>query len=469
MNKVPSLRFLFRNSFFIPIFLATCLLISSPVPAQEDWSQEGLSHLKREQYTEAIEAFSKAIAEAYNNRGVAWHHKGDYEKAIADYNRALELHPRYAEALNNRGVARAYKGDYDKAIRDCTEATKINPSYADAYNNRGYAWQQKGDLDKAIVDYTETLDINPQYVRAYNSRGFAWAIKGDYDKAIADYDKALEIRPRYADVYNKRGSAWVQKGELEKAILDYTEAVVIDPEFENAYFNRAVVWTRQGNFEEAIADYTKAIAINLEYSEAYNQLARILAMCPDAQYRDGEKSLGYGKKAVERNPRAGTFDTLAAAHAEQGQFEDAVNSQKKAIRLLKEKGGTEECLAAYRERLKSYEARKPWHQTLAEAEYGQAGDLVHEESPGGRQASNQKIFSLQVDAFEYIENAERLTAQLKKKDYEAWTVPMTDSGGKVLHTVFCGKYASMAQAKEAAAALKKNENISPSIREIDTP
>jgi tetratricopeptide (TPR) repeat protein len=454
------------TALFVPFLLAACLLISSQVLAEEDWSQQGLSHLKAKRHKEAIDAFSKAIAEAYNNRGVAWHHKGDYDNAISDYDKALELHPHYAEALNNRGVAWAYKGDYDKAISDCTEAVKINPLYANAYNNRGYAWQQKGDLDKAIADYSEALGIDEQYVQAYHSRGFAWAGKGDYDRAIADYDKALEIRPRYADVYGKRGTAWAHKGDLDKAIADYTEAVEIDPEFEEVYYNRAVVWNRKGNCDKAIADFTQALKINPDYSEAYNQLARTLAMCPDAKHRNGAKAVKYANKALELSLKAGYLDTLAAAYAEQGQFEDATREQEKAIDLLAGKGGTEKRLAAYRERLKSYKEHKTWRQTLVEAEDEQGGE---KETPAGSQVSTPKIFSLQVGAFQSRENAEKMTARLKKKGYAAWTVPMPYSGGKVLHTVLCGKYDTLDQAKTAAAALKKNENISSSIRAIDTP
>jgi tetratricopeptide (TPR) repeat protein len=454
------------TALFVPFLLAASLLIPAQVPAQEDWSQQGLSHLKAKRHKEAIDAFSKAIAEAYNNRGVAWHQKGDYDNAISDYNKALELHPHYAEARNNRGVAWAYKGDYDKAISDCTEAVKINPLYANAYNNRGYAWQQKGDLDKAIADYTEALTIDEKYVQAYHSRGFAWACKGEYDKAIADYDKALEIRPRYADVYGKRGSAWSHKGNLDKAIADYTKALEIDPEFDEAYYNRAVIWNRKGKCEKAIADFTQALDINPDYSEAYNQLARTLAMCPDAKHRNGAKAVEYAKKALELNLKVGYLDTLAAAYAEQGQFEDAVREQEKAIELLAGKGGTQKSLAASRERLKSYKEHRTWWQASVEAKDEPGGE---KESPAGSHVVTPKIFSLQVGAFKSRKNAEKMTSRLKKKGYEAWTVPMTYSEGKVLHTVLCGKYATLDQAKRAAAALKKNENMPSSIRSIDTP
>jgi len=81
----------------------------------------------------------------------------------------------------------------------------------------------------------------------------------------------------------------------------------------------------------------------------------------------------------------------------------------------------------------------------------------------------QKIFSVQVGAFRSLKNAEKLTARLKKKGYAARTIPMLYSGGKVLHTVLCGKYNKLSQAKTAAAQLRENENISTSIRAIEKP
>ncbi|MBW1703510.1 MAG: SPOR domain-containing protein, partial [Deltaproteobacteria bacterium] len=136
------------------------------------------------------------------------------------------------------------------------------------------------------------------------------------------------------------------------------------------------------------------------------------------------------------------------------------------------------------ERLKSYEAHKTWRQTQAEAEYDLGEDIIHwarlqseggkdqvsqTEAAGGAHVSSQKIFSVQVGAFRSRVNAEKLTARLKKKGYAARAIPMLYSGGKVLHTVLCGKYATLQQAKAAAAAFSKNEKMSSSIRAIDAP
>ena len=74
---------------------------------------------------------------AFNNRGIVYDHKGEYDRAIADYDRAIELVPNDATAYNNRGVAYGKKGDYDRAIRDYDQAIRLKPDHANAFINRG--------------------------------------------------------------------------------------------------------------------------------------------------------------------------------------------------------------------------------------------------------------------------------------------------------------------------------------------
>ncbi len=115
------------------------------------------------------------------------------------------------DAYNNRGLAWYDKEDYDRAIDDYNKALKINPLFADAYNNRGLAWNNKGDYDRAIADYNKALEINPRDAEAYNNRGLAWHNKGNYDRAIDDYSIALDINPRDPETYKNRACSYYQK------------------------------------------------------------------------------------------------------------------------------------------------------------------------------------------------------------------------------------------------------------------
>jgi tetratricopeptide (TPR) repeat protein len=85
--------------------------------------------------------------------------KKEYDRAIADFNQALLLNPKYAEAFYNRGIAYYDKKEYDRAIADYNQALLLNPKDAEAFNNRGIAYELKGDKVKAIESYRQALAV----------------------------------------------------------------------------------------------------------------------------------------------------------------------------------------------------------------------------------------------------------------------------------------------------------------------
>ena len=107
----------------------------------------------------------KPSAEDVFARGLAYHEKGDYDKAIAEYTEAIRLDQSYAKAYYYWGLAYRSKRDYEKAITDYTEAVRLDPTDAEVYNKRGIAYHATGDYDKAIADHTEAIRLNRQTPR----------------------------------------------------------------------------------------------------------------------------------------------------------------------------------------------------------------------------------------------------------------------------------------------------------------
>ena len=128
----------------------------------------------------------------YFNRGVIEKANGDFDSAIADYTRAIELDPTYAAAYSNRGNAKQAKGDLDGAIADCNRAIELDPKDAMAHKNRGVAKKAKGDLEGAIADYNRAIELDPKYSAAYFHRGIAKKAKGDLKAAVDDINGAIE-------------------------------------------------------------------------------------------------------------------------------------------------------------------------------------------------------------------------------------------------------------------------------------
>jgi lipoprotein NlpI len=194
-----------------------------------------------------------------NGRGSANDDAGNYEKAIADYDKAIGLKPDYDEAYNNRGVAYDNVGNPRQAILDYSMAIRLDPQYAEAYNNRSGSYEDLGDHERALADINRAIALDPDIPEYFNNRGNVYSSVGDFDSAIRDYNKAIEMNPNYANAFNGRGNAYSYgKGEYENAIRDYSKALELNPDQTNARWAKGVflfVLARYGEAEEILVQH----------------------------------------------------------------------------------------------------------------------------------------------------------------------------------------------------------------------
>jgi len=167
-----------------------------------------------------------------------------------------------AVAYRNRGLSYLDKGEVDRAIADYSRALKLNPD-ADAYHSRGNAYLRKGQYDRAIADYGRALELNPKDAFAYSSRGNAYRRKGEYDRAVADYGRAFELNLKDAEVYYNRGSVYFDTGEFAKASADFLH-VIDEKEDAHAMLLRYIARAR---LKENAASELEANASRLKSQE----------------------------------------------------------------------------------------------------------------------------------------------------------------------------------------------------------
>ena len=210
------------------------------------------------------------LAITYRNRGYAWRYKGDFDRAIADYDQAIGFDPKDALAYFNRGYAWRAKGDNDRAIADYTEAIRLDPKNAVAYNNRGNAWGAKDDLDRAVADYDQAIGINPKFVAPYQNRCLARAIAGrNLPQALSDCDQALGLRPNDANTMDSRGFVYLRLGRLDDAIVEYDAAVKRSAPTAFTLFGRGIAKQRNGDTAGGDADMAAAKAIDASIAEKF--------------------------------------------------------------------------------------------------------------------------------------------------------------------------------------------------------
>ena len=194
----------------------------------------------------------------YYNRGIAKQVKGNLDGAIADYDRAIELNPRYAHAYTNRGRAKRVKGNLDGALADYDRAIELDPDDVRAYCNRGFAKWTMGHLDDALADYDRAIELDPNDARVYNLRGFTKRTMGDLDGALADYNRAIKTDPKFAIAYAGRGFVKRMKGNLDGATADYDRALELDPKDVDAYYGRGVARYDKRDWSNALLEFRKA-------------------------------------------------------------------------------------------------------------------------------------------------------------------------------------------------------------------
>ena len=275
------------------------------------------------QYAEILISFFTGVLndspqdfEAYYNRAFVYYSNPspNYEKAIDDYTRTIELSPNLTKVHINRGNVYSKKPnpDYELAIKDYTSELERNPDDALAYYNRGTArlLKQNPDYKRAISDYTYALELNPDYMDAYANRGNAYIHKQnpDYNRAVSDYTSALKIKPKVAEIHYARGNAYMMRlnPDHNLAISDYTSAIDYNPNYIEAYYNRGNAYANKPtpNYVEAIKDYTSAIKKSPGFALAYYARANLRAKrgdCAGAK-SDYTTAVGIEPIIVQRLP-----------------------------------------------------------------------------------------------------------------------------------------------------------------------
>ncbi len=249
-----------------------------------------------------------------------------------------------------------------QAIDYYTGKIRLNPSSPSNWSNRAMVWYEKGEIEIAIKDATEAIRLDPKVAITHNNRGMAFAQKGEIDAAIKDYTEAIRLDPKHATAYYNRGNTHYNKSDLDAAIKDYTEAIRLDPKDAKAYAGRGNSLEAKGDFDAAIKDYTEAIRLDPKYAYSLHGLARLYATCPDDKYRDGKRAVELATKACELSAWKdwGKIDTLAAAYAESGNWDNAIKYQEQAIELATD----EKDKAGGRERLELYKNKKPYREEV---------------------------------------------------------------------------------------------------------
>jgi Flp pilus assembly protein TadD len=143
-------------------------------------------------------------------------------------------------------------------------------------------------------------------------------------------------REQQADEAFARGSEALDQHQYDTAIAEFTEAIRLDPQDDAAYFNRGYAYDKKKEYAKAVSDYRESVRLAPDDPDGYSNLAWLLATCPEDGLRDGKRAVELATRACELSgwTDANDIENLAAAHAEDRRFDEAVRWQTKALDVM---------------------------------------------------------------------------------------------------------------------------------------
>jgi tetratricopeptide (TPR) repeat protein len=300
---------------------------------------------------------------AHNNLGYDLAHQGRPAEAIEHYQKALEINPDFAEAHNNLGTALLNQGRLEEASEHYHQALDKDPAFAEAHNNLGILLTKQGGTAEAIEEYRKAIELNPNCAEFYNNLGNLLAAQRWADEAIGQFQKALEVEPDNAKVRYNLANILSAQGRWDEAIEHYQQALKQMPDSTHAHYQLGLALQSRGRFTAAIAQFQKVLELDPRHVTAQNNLAWLLATCPENSLRNGNKAVEVAQQAVQlsggNSPEI--LDTLAAAYAEAGRYPEAVETARRASDLSAAQNN-KPLAEATQSQLGLFETHSPYHE-----------------------------------------------------------------------------------------------------------
>ncbi|HEV8060515.1 MAG TPA: tetratricopeptide repeat protein [Gemmataceae bacterium] len=330
----------------------------------------GLMRARLGRSDEALKDYSDAIRLApnwfapYIHRAELQRSRGKLDPALVDFDKAIELVKNVSPKMRQgegehvlamlhctRGETRYDRFDEDDAEADFAEAARQN--LQTAANHLAEMWMRRHKYPKALEQYDRLINLRPESAQGYLNRGTVKEAMADLEQAEADYSEAIRLQPDGTPGYLLRGRVRHRLGRYDDALMDLSDHLRLHPQDVEGYLTRAALHGERATWPAAFEDLNAAYRIAPNSQFVCNSLAWKLATCPDAQHRDGPRAIALARQACEATAWETPYflDTLAAAYAETGAFEEAVRWQTKAVAL-----SLEEMKAARESRLKLYQA-----------------------------------------------------------------------------------------------------------------
>jgi tetratricopeptide (TPR) repeat protein len=256
------------------------------------------------------------------------------------------------------GASSAGPNDFDRFRSASSPDGKTGSTYVERASRKEAA----GDFIGAIADYGAAIALEPKSVTAHFNRGLLYSALGRSKEAILDFDAVIQQTSRDVDAYLGRGNAQAEMGHVKEALSDYDNAIRYALNTVDGNVIEAKAYFEKSDYSKAAARFAQGRQRSPRDPYVLNASAWFKATCPEGSYRNGKEAVEESAKACELSKwkNGDQIDTLAAAWAEVGDFNQAIKYQMQA--LATKPPAAPDSLKQMQKHLRSYQARKPFRQ-----------------------------------------------------------------------------------------------------------
>jgi tetratricopeptide (TPR) repeat protein len=283
---------------------------------------------------------SPGMPSAHANLGDALQNLGRFAEALPHYEQALRAEELSHKIRVNYGRALMMLNRHAEALAQFQQALAARPDDAIARCQLGLLYETTGRLDEAVRQYALSLRSDPEQAPAHARLGRLLGQQGRAQEAVAHLLEAIRLVPEEPGPYMDLGCVQMQTGHWQQARASFENALRRAPQSAELHYYLGLALQQQGALAEAISAYRRASALDSNLAFAANNLAWILATAADATLRQPDEAVTLAQRALELSggQDPAYLDTLAAAYAAAGRFDDAVQTVAKALELARKAG-----------------------------------------------------------------------------------------------------------------------------------
>jgi tetratricopeptide (TPR) repeat protein len=288
-------------------------------PNAQIFSDRAICHYKFEEYEKAIDDFRMAVSydsntEYYFGIGAIYNKLKNYKEATTYLTKSIELDSSNSTDYQERGESYFNLEEYNKAVADFSRAIELSvlDAKATAYSWRASAFARLNEYESSILDYQQAMEINQNNPFYYSNCAYVYMMKGELETAFELYEKAIEICNSddldKSEQYYRRGYYYYELNEFEKALDDIRLALELQPNNASFYFARVMIYDKKREYTLALNDVSKAVELDSDnplYLAAYNyilhktgetnkalqNLDELISLHPDESYYYGYRGI----------------------------------------------------------------------------------------------------------------------------------------------------------------------------------